>query len=389
MSSETKEKSSARSFNLKAKVYFLTYKGTLESRIKITKQQLANYLLYENPNDITLKPEKYLICEQKYESGEPHFHVILTYPKRKSITTQNYFDYLSIHPNIETMRNMKAALDYVYKEDPNPITNMDVAQEHLKARAKNSSSFYALLQQQMLKDPLKFDAYKYCKDHQITKQMHSINYTKAVHLVNKMQAVACNQHFLNLPSIKLITRKLIQENLTSEQLQLYDSWEGYQMIVDHLNSVPTHGGHRPHKSKNLLLVGRPNIGKTTLALKIQESVATYGFGVENWFPKYQNWVYPMILWNQFNLRTMPYPQLLNILEGIPTDLPYKGGSTLKRDNQLIYMTSNMNLEQHIRSRFSNEEHRALARANLKARITQVEVPQHLDLFLLTKLIVPN
>lgn len=44
---------------------------------------------------------------------------------------------------------------------------------------------------------------------------------------------------------------------------------------------------------------------------------------------------------------MPYGQLLNVLEGEPTDLPYKGGSTLKRDNQLIFMTSNMTLEQHI------------------------------------------
>ena len=137
-----------------------------------------------------------------------------------------------------------------------------------------------------------------------------------------------------------------------------------------------------------MLVGRPNTGKTTLARKIRQYVAVYSLGVENWFPRYQNWVYPMILWNQFYLRAMPYQQLLNVLEGEPTDLPFKGGSILKRDNQLVFITSNMSLQQHICRRFKDQETRAMSRATLMVRIDQITIPEDKDLFLLLKLIHP-
>lgn len=180
----------------------------------------------------------------------------------------------------------------------------------------------------------------------------------------------------------------MEKVLGPEELILFNSWPGYQSIVDHLNQIVEWNFTRPHKTKNLFLVGRPNIGKTALARVIRRCLSVYSFGVDNWFPRYENHVYPMILWNQFSLRAMPYGQLLNILQGQYTDLPYKGGSTLKTDNQLIYLTSNMTLEQHICSRFKDEKSRELARANLGARITQIIVPRRLDLFLIQKLIVP-
>ena len=102
-----------KQFNLKATTFFLTYKELADSGQKLTKESLANYLIANNPNDRTLKPIKYSICQQKYESGEFHFHVILVYPRRKQIDRPDYFDYLGIHPNIQCMRNMKAALQYV------------------------------------------------------------------------------------------------------------------------------------------------------------------------------------------------------------------------------------------------------------------------------------
>ena len=119
---------SKKEFRLKATTYFLTYKGQNQQDQKITKLELKNYLVDNNPFDRTALPKKYAICQQKYESGQIHFHVILFYEKRKQILNPNYYDYKGIHPNIQHMRNLKAALQYIKKQDPQPLANLDIHQ---------------------------------------------------------------------------------------------------------------------------------------------------------------------------------------------------------------------------------------------------------------------
>jgi hypothetical protein len=286
------------------------------------------------------------------------------------------------------VRGLKGVLDYLVKEDANPLFTKGFNPLYEVNKREIQKEPYKLLQEAMLKDPLGFKPHQWLADNNLTVAISKTNWTKAISLVKKQQQVEANRLLRARIGIKEINSQLIEKSLTSDELIEYRSWDGYQKIVDLLNDVPRYGYNRPHKLKNLMLVGRPNIGKTLLARKIRQYVAVYSFGVENWFPHYDNWVYPMILWNQFYLRAMPYGQLLNVLEGQPTDLPYKGGSILKRDNQLMFITSNMTLEQHINSRFRLEQARALARANLRARIEQIQVPQDRDLFLLLKLIQP-
>ena len=194
------EKPLQSAFRLQSKTYFLTYKGISENGSKITKENLANFLLNQNPNNSKNKPENYLICEQMYDSGEPHFHVILIYPKMKQIANPNFFDYLGIHPNIQTMRNMKAALNYMYKQDPHPYTNMNVQRQQLVAKARTSSSLYQLLQSQMLKDPINFDLDSYLHNHGLFKQIYKANYNKAITLIKRAQPAAARALLLNKPT---------------------------------------------------------------------------------------------------------------------------------------------------------------------------------------------
>ena len=388
----------AKAFLLSAKTYFLTYKGISDSGQKLTKEFLANFLLKQNPKDRTVRPEKYLICQEMYDSGQPHFHVILIYPKRKAIESPDFFDCLGIHPNIQTMRNMKAALQYVYKQDPNPHTNMDVVQQKRVARAKDSSSLYQFLQQQMLKDPFNFDAFKYCVEHNLTKQIYKANYSKAVGLLRKAQQAHCNKVLFQKPGFKPITRALIQHNLSPSELATYDSWDGYQIIVDHLNVMNVQRGRRQQKSMNLLITGPPSTGKSALfwqrnPLPGRTSVVThlplYPMGIKDWFPNYKSDVYAGIYWNQAKLTSYPYDVILQLLDGSPVQLPSKGGSHKKVDNPLVIMTSNMTLQQMIEEKFSySKNYQEMAKQNLSVRVTNVVVPQGLDLFLLQKLIVP-
>ena len=327
-------KSSKAEFRLQGKCFFLTYKGVTDSGEKLTKENLANFLLNQNPNQRTSKPEKYLICEQTYEDGTPHFHVILVYPRRKDIISPDLYNYLGIHPNIQTMRNMKAALEYVHKEDSVPYTNMDIVQEKRVARAKDSSSLYEFLEEEMMKDPFDFDPVKYCLDHNLTKEIYKANYSKALNLLKKVKEAYCNKLLFQKPGFKPITRALIQQQLSLEELKTYDSWSGYQTIVDHLNQIPFYRFRRPAKTMNLLVTGPKSTGKSALVWQtyiqppfnpLNAHISVYPMGMKDWFPEYKSEIYDAIYWNQAKLTSYSYDTVLQLLDGSPVMLPAKGG----------------------------------------------------------------
>ena len=369
---------------LSSTTYFLTYKGISDSGEKITKKVLANYLLKQCPTNVKLSPIKYLICEQTYDSGEPHFHCILIYQKRKEIKMQNSFDYKDIHPNIQTMRNLKAALEYVYKEDSNPLTNMDIIQERRLARAKDSSSIFDLFKQQMEKDPFNFDFFRYCVDHNISSAVYKTNYSKAAVLLKKIQEATLNKLLFEKPGFKHIDRALIQSIFNPLEVQHFDSWSGYQRIVDFLNTMNTERGNRQQKSLNLLITGAPSTGKSALfwqrnPLPGRSSVSNYlplyPMGMKDWFPDYKSDVYAGIYWNEAKLTSYAYDIILQVLDGSPVTLPTKGGGHKKVDNPLVIMTSNMTLNQMIKQKFNyNPSYQIMARSNLAVRIQNIIIP---------------
>ena len=392
-------KSLPSSFRLSSTTYFLTYKGISDSGEKLEKNSLANYLLHQNPNDHKLKPIKYLVCMQLYDDGTPHFHAILVYEKRKQVVSQDYYNYLGVHPNIQVMRNMKAALDYVYKDDASPFTNMDILQEKRVARAKNTSTLYALLQQQMMKDPFNFDVFNYCLAHNLTTQIYKANYTKAVSLLRNVRAAYCNKLLFEKHGFKPITRALIQQILSPSELKVYNSWAGYQTIVDYLNVLNTQRGRRQQKSINLLISGPPSTGKSALFWQrnpligrssVVSHLPLYPMGMKDWFPDYKSDVYAGIYWNEAKLTSYPYDVILQLLDGSPVMLPAKGGGHKKVDNPLVIMTSNMSLEEMIFQKFYyNKSYLSMAKMNLAVRIHNIVIPPGYTLFMLQKLLVSS
>ena len=391
------DKASNLTFSLQGKCIFLTYKGVTDSGQKITKENLANFLLNQNQNDVKLRPTKYLVCEQRYEDGQPHFHVILIYQRRKQIHSQNFYDYKGIHPNIQTMRNMNAALDYVCKQDSDPLTNMDIVAQKRLARASHSSTLYDLLYDQMVKDPFNFDPLGYCVRHNIHREVYKTNYTKAVKFLRLIQQAYCNQLLSQKPGIRIIDRSLIQATLTPPELEIYDSWSGYQTIVSYLNQIPAYGYKRPIKTKNLLITGPSNIGKTSLMESdlndtyncVERYCSIYPMSAKTWWPNYKSETYQVISWNQAKLTAFSYDVILKVLEGSKVDLPQKGTSTLKYDNPLVVLTSNMTLEEMIKQKFGyNKSYMQMARRNLAVRVQNVVIPDGYTLFILQKLLMP-
>jgi len=84
--------------------------------------------------------------------------------------------------------------------------------------------------------------------------------------------------------------------------------------------------------------------------------------------------------------------MLILLDGRPYDLPYKGGSTLKYDNQLWIMTSNKSVRRHLKQKhsylqedFDNPLEQNVIETSFRKRVKEITIPNDKDLFILIKL----
>ena len=374
--------------NKKSKFWRIVIPNLLEYQ-NSSKLQLQN-LKFDILQRLLSKESKrglqyYRIALERHQNGVPHLDLLITYTTSKQRRLTDW-DYLLRHGDVTTYRQLnKAIIQYGTKQDKQSLSNFPSDITSVLDIQQLTKDPYRYLQHRMLLDPLSFNLQDFCHRNNLFKHIKTWYSIKSK--LKDAQLAAANHSLRSRPGIAPITRARVQACLTPAQLRTYDSWQGYQTIVDHLNQIAQYGCKRPFKARQLLLVGRANTGKTSLINALERYYAIYHMDVTNWFPRYTDGVYPLISWNQFKLKGgMTHTTLLKYLEGYPIDLQYKGGSSLRRDNQLIIMTSNMTLQQHIQAKFKDALQRSLARDNLRARIQQVVIPKDDDLFLLQKLI---
>ena len=343
----------------------------------------------------------YHIAIERHANGVPHLDILLIYDKSIQRQLVDY-NFLLKQGHITTYRTLNnAILNYGKKQDTTALSNLPESKvlpsgqmvNQILELQKFKRDPYRYLELQMLKDPLHFNLEQYVRVHDLFKQISNWGGIKSK--LKDSQLAAANLNLKAKPGFKPIDRKLIQAQLSQQELAIFDSWSGYQTIVNYLNQIVTMGYRRPLKTKNLLITGTPNTGKTSLFVAdltgntncVKKYCAVYPMGAKTWWPNYRPEVYPLLFWNEAKLTSYAYDTILKVLEGSEVDLPYKGGSTLKYDNPLVVMTSNLTLDQMILQKFpSNQSYQEMARKNLAVRVENIIVPEGHNLFLLQKLL---
>ena len=304
---------------------------------------------------------------------ENHLHLYVGFPKTCRIKL-NRFDYLGKHGKLEVVRNYDAVLKYMTKENK-PIANFDYLQSIMR---KDFPRAMQLLLSQGLHVRQIYGKYS-----SIVASKRWRSYLRFLEYQKQSEKF---QVQLDKPGLRLITPELIKSRLTEEEFEMYQKNALFQRIIDLINDIVRDGSYRPHKAKALFIVGAPNTGKTTFGLALQRKVATFNFPDDGWWQGYQSDIFKLIIWNEFDLRRLQYPTLLKFLQGLRMDLPIKGSHITRSDNPLIYLTSNLTLQQLICKRFSSQQNRKKSRANLSARIQEINVGS-VPIFFLTKLLV--
>lgn len=333
----------------------------------------------------------YSIAIESHADGTPHLDMLIIFEKRVRMTNTELDFLCNKHGDLTRYRTInKAILEYGSKEDT-PLTNLKNYDYVLNEQAirKDPVTF---LMGQVDKNPFRFDFLQYCLQNSYFTAIQRWSYVKGK--IRDYQQTKCNYLLKIKPGIWVIDDNLIRASLTEDQLRLFHSHSFYRLIVDYLNEIPRYGWERPFTSKQLYICGRSRIGKSYLIRTLQGSTSAYPVGTQNWFPKFQNFTYKAMIWDECDFRMMSREQMLQLFDGDPFNLPYKGGSILKRDNQLWIMCSNKTLDQQFVSMGASTVKDSLTGqylddqlVALSNRIQQIRIPESLNLDIIRKLII--
>ena len=354
--------------SLKGRHFFLTVPHFNNSLTSAVDSLIANQPAWQR-----IRYAAVLESHTNDVSKSTHLHLYIAFPKQCYVKLDR-FDYLGKHGKLERVRDYSSVLKYMTKQNL-PVSNFNYIEDIM--RKDFARSIQILLSQGL-------------SIRQIYRTYSSIvaskNWSGYLRFLSFQKDSEKFRIQLLKPGIRFITPELVKARLSEEEYSLYQNNAIYERIVNLINDTVKYGSNRPHKAKALFLTGAPNTGKTTLGLALQARMGTFTFPDDGWWQGYQSDVFKLIIWNEFDLRRLAYPTLLKFLQGLRMDLPIKGSHVTRSDNPLIFLTSNLTLDELICKRFSSQQNRVKSRANLAVRIDEIDIGQT-PIFMLTKLLV--
>ena len=326
-----------------------------------------------------------VVCET--HTADPkkakHLHIFIEFDKSREIS-QNHFDFLGKHGNLQRVRSSIAVLEYMQKESEVQST-FDII-DRLMSECKSNEEIRKLIFHLLV--------HKGWQPADITVKFGSkilgTDFRNLISLAEQAKAdFETNREFEWMKSnrIRTITREIIEKRLTPTELGLYDSFPIYQELIDVVNRILVKGNNHDHKSCTISLVGKPSIGKSTFVNALAKHFTTYKFPLDNWHTQYVNGIYEMWVWHEWDFRIISLSDFLLLTEGEQCDLKVKFAKTKKKDRPLLWLLSNKTFAKQAESKFSRRKDlRDESIEALQVRIQEFDFGS-LPLHFLTKLLV--
>ena len=351
--------------------FFLTIPQIDET---MSKQSVKELLETYEPN-----LEKFVISEEihtKDSSKGRHLHIWMRFTKRQEFSPKR-FDYLGKHGKLEAVKASANVIFYITKEDEDPLSNFDVIKFNLERDFQGTVL--------RLIGEFKWDWPKL-----VNKYAPAIS-KKPWHTMKKFIDEKYHADEIcaakTLIKLRYIDRSLIEKRLTSSELSLFDSFDGYQQLVDVINKCVSLGCQQQHKDCTISIVGEPSIGKTLVFSKLGEYIPMYKYPEDGWHREYLNEVYSFIVWHEWSYMIHSPEDYLRLFEGIGTDLKIKGSKGIKRDRPMFILTSNESWISKIEKRYRRDPiTKEIHVKAMKVRIKEIDF-QFRDITFITKLFV--
>ena len=306
-----------------------------------------------------------------------HLHVFVQFTKRREISLK-FFDFLGKHGSLEKVRSIEAVLQYMNKENVCKA-NFDVFSDLLNDKQTFANTVRLMMiggwsEGELLR--------KYGAAFARRPWATAFAFGK--------KALAAERAYQG-PTIRIrkITREIIEKRLSAEELTTFDSDHQFAIFVDYVNKILQYGNQQLHKQCCLSLVGEPSIGKTTVVNELKKFFYTYVFPMDGWHNQYDNGIYEIILWNEWDIKLLSRSDLLLFTEGEILDLRVKHTKAVKTDRPMIVLTSNSTYESQVNKRYGHDtEYRDLMLKALKVRFVELNF-RETEIWFLTKLFVPT
>ena len=329
------KKMKVKSIRVSAKKVFLTipHFEAVEESYKILELKSKELLI-----------EKFAVVLETHTNDpnkSKHLHVFVQFTKRREIGLK-FFDFLGKHGKLERVRSSEAVLQYINKENVCKAS-FDVWRDLLES----SKTFTNTVRRMMIAGWSEGDLLRVYGAQLASNKP----WQAAIRLGHK--AVIAEQAMLVRPTKRMrkITRELIEKKLTNEELTAFDSNQHFSMFVNYVNKILQYGNQQLHKQCCLSLVGEPSIGKSTVVNELKKFFNTYVFPLDGWHTQYDNGVYEIILWNEWDIKLISKSDLLLFTEGEIVDLKVKYTKAVKTDRPMIILTANDTYQDQARKRY--------------------------------------
>ena len=272
-----------------------------------------------------------------------HLHVFVKFTKRREVSL-NFFDFLGKHGCLQSVRNAEAVLQYMNKENECK-SNFDVWASLLEKRG----TFANTVRRMMLAG--------WSETELIVKYgsiLSSKPWSSAIAFGKKAVAADDAKRDAPIARLRVITREIIETRLSTAELAVFDADPQFSVFVDYVNKILRYGNAQLHKQCCFSIIGRPSIGKSTVVNELKKFFRTYVFPLDGWHTQYDNGIYEIILWNEWDIKLLSRSDLLLFTEGEIVDLRVKYTKAVKKDRPMLLFTSNDSYVEQCHRRYAHD-----------------------------------